>query len=190
MEVAYNPANSPFSFTAGAVHEPDSLLGTQAKGIFGSLAANTFHVGSRWQTDMGQWSLAAAGELGLVAPTVAGSSVIDAIDTLATNAFALEAARDFNNGNTLRFSLSQPLRVAAGSMAYTLATGSQDGLVTGESYSAPLTPSGRQLDFTTALDVPLAEGELSLGLTMSTQPGHTQGAAPQWAAFTAYKARW
>ncbi len=141
VEVAYQPAKGPFTFTAGAVHEADSLLGAQAKGIFGSLAANTFHVGSRWQTDMGQWSLAAAGEIGRVAPSVAGGSVIDGIDTLTTNAFTREAARQFNNGNVLRFSLSQPLRVAAGSMVYTLATGSQDGIVTGQTYSAPLSPA-------------------------------------------------
>ncbi|MCY4173087.1 MAG: hypothetical protein OXF25_03285 [Cyanobacteria bacterium MAG CAR3_bin_5] len=190
VEVAYNPSEGPFTFTAGAVHEPDSLLGTQAKGIFGSLAANTFHIGSRWQTDLGQWSISASGELGLVSPTVAGSSVIDRIDTLATNTFTLEAARDFNNGNTIRFSLSQPLRVAAGSMKYTFANGSQDGLVTGQSHSASLTPSGRQLDFTTALGVPLGEGELSLGLTMSTQPGHRKGSDSEVAVFTAYQARW
>ncbi|MCY4236061.1 MAG: hypothetical protein OXE74_07175 [Cyanobacteria bacterium MAG CAR2_bin_4] len=190
VEVAYNPSEGPFTFTAGAVHEPDSLLGTQARGIFGSLAADTFYMGSRWQTDMGQWSLAASGEVGLVAPTVTGSNVIDGIDTLTTNTFALEVAREFNNGNTLRFSLSQPLRVAAGSMAYTFANGSQDGLVTGESHSASLTPSGRQLDFTNALDVPLGEGELSLGLTMSTQPGHRKGADPEVAIFTGYEARW
>ena len=190
VEVAYQPATSPFTFTAGAVHEPDSLLGTQAKGIFGSLAADTFYMGSRWQTDMGQWSLAASGEVGLVAPTVTGSNVIDGIDTLATNAFTLEAARDFNNGNTIRFSLSQPLRVAAGSMKYTFANGSQDGLVTGQSHSASLTPSGRQLDFTTALGVPLGQGELSLGLTMSTQPSHKKGVDPEVAVFTGYEARW
>jgi len=75
-------------------------------------------------------------------------------------------------------------------MNYTFANGSQDGLVTGQSHSASLTPSGRQLDFTTALDVPLATGELSLGLTMSTQPGHRKGADPEMAVFTAYQARW
>lgn len=190
VEVAYQPATVPFSFTAGAVHEVDSLLGTQAKGIFGSLAADTFHVGSRWQTKLGQWSLAASGEVGLVAPTVAGSSVIDGIDTLTTNAFALEAAREFNNGNVLRFSLSQPLRVAHGSMAYTLANGSQDGLVTGESYSASLAPTGRQLDFTTALTVPAGEGDLSLGLTMSTDSGHRAGADTVWSLFGGYQAQW
>ncbi|MYG63260.1 MAG: hypothetical protein F4158_01505 [Synechococcus sp. SB0675_bin_7] len=190
LEIAYQPAKGPFTFTAGAVHEPDSLLGTQAKGIFGSLAAHTFHLGSRWQIDVGQWSLAASGELGLVTPTVTGSRVIDGIDTLTTNAFTLEAAREFNNGNTLRFSLNQPLRVAAGSMDYTLAAGSQDRRVTGESYSASLAPSGRQLDFTTALDVPLGEGELSMGFTMSTEAGHRKGADPGLAVFTGYEARW
>ena len=149
VEVAYQPSKGPFTFTAGTVHEDDSLLGTQAQGIFGALVADTFYVGSRWQTDVGQWSLAASGEVGLVAPRVAGSSVIDGIDTLATNAFSLEAVREFNNGNALRFSLTQPLRVAHGSMAYTLASGSQDRLVTGESYSSSLAPSGRQLDWTT-----------------------------------------
>ena len=175
VEIACQPSKGPFTFTTGTGHEPDSLLGTQAKGIFGTLGADTYYVGSRWQTNVGQWSLAASGEVGLVVPTVTGSRIIDGIDTLATNAFTLEAAREFNNGNVLRFSLSQPLEVAAGSMNYTLASGSQDGLVTGESYSATLAPSGSQLDLTTPLSVPMGGGGFSLGLTMSTGSGHRKG---------------
>ena len=190
LEVAYQPGKGPFTFTSGVIHEADSLLGAQTRGLFGTLAADTFYVGSRWQADAGQWSFSLDGELGLVAPTVAGSSVIDGIDTLTTNAFGLEAARTFNNGNVLRFTLKQPLRVASGSMDHTLADGIQDGIVTGSSYSASLIPSGRQLDFTTALDVPMAEGDLSLGLTLSTDSGHKTGADPLFALFAAYEAQW
>ena len=163
VEVAYQPSKGPFTFMAGTVREDDSLLRTQGKGILGTLGADTYYVGSRWQADVGQWSLAASGEVGLVAPGVAGSSVIDDIDTLATNAFTLEAVREFNNRNALRFSLAQPLRVAHGSMAYTLSSGSQDGLVTGESYSATLAPSGRQLGLTTALSSPYGWRGIFLG---------------------------
>ncbi|MDE0646733.1 MAG: hypothetical protein OXI08_01445 [Cyanobacteria bacterium MAG IRC4_bin_6] len=190
LELAYQPGKGPFTFTSGVIHEADSLLGAQARGFFGSLSADTFYVGSHWQADAGQWSFSLDGELGLVAPTVAGSSVIDGIDTLTTDAFGLEAARTFNNGNVLRFAVKQPLRVASGSMDYTFADGIQDGIVTGSSHSASLTPSGRQLDFTTALDVPVAEGDLSWGLTLSTDSGHKTGAAPVFALFAAYEAQW
>ena len=190
IELAYQPGKGPFTFTSGVIHEADSLLGSQARGFFGSLSADTFYVGSRWQTDVGQWSFAANGELGLVAPTVAGSSVIDGIDALTTNAFGLEAARTFNNGNVLRFSLKQPLRVAHGSMDYTFANGEADGIVTGASQSASLAPTGRQLDLTTALTVPVGAGDLSLGLTMSTDPGHIAGADAVFSLFGGYQAQW
>ena len=170
------------------IKEGNTLLGSRGKGLFGTLGADTFYMGSRWPADLGQWSFSLDGELGLVAPTVAGSSVIDGIDTLTTNAFGLEAARTFNNGNVLRFTLKQPLRVASGSMDHTLADGIQDGIVTGSSYSASLIPSGRQLDFTTALDVPMAEGDLSLGLTLSTDSGHKAGADPFFALFALFAA--
>ena len=109
---------------------------------------------------------------------------------MTTNAFGLEAARTFNNGNVLRFSLKQPLRVAHGSMDYTFANGEADGIVTGASQSASLAPTGRQLDLTTALTVPVGAGDLSLGLTMSTDPGHIAGADAVFSLFGGYQAQW
>ena len=85
----------------------------------------------------------------------------------------------------------QPLRVDGGTAAFSLPTGrTQDGVVTGTSFSSPLAPSGRQLDLTTTLELPLAGGDLSLGVTRSHQPGHQHTAAPEWSFFTGYRSTW
>ncbi len=119
-----------------------------------------------------------------------GGGFIDEISPLTTSAFRLSASRAFDNGNTLRFALSQSLRVDHGSMDFTLPSGLSDGVVTGSSHSAHLHPTGRQLDLTTDLDLPLGDGELSLGFTMSNQPRHQKGAGTEVAVFTRYQATW
>ena len=190
IELSWNPSAVPFSFSAGHLKENDSLLGSQANGAFGHLSAETTYLSTGWNANMGQWSLAAVGEIGQVNPSVTSSDLIDTISPLRTSAFRLQASREFNHGNTLRFSLSQPLRVDHGSMVLTLPSGVKDGVVTGSSQSAGLTPSGRQLDLTAALSVPVGVGDLSLGLTMRTEPGHQQGTGADYGVFTAYRGTW
>lgn len=190
LELSWNPPVIPFFFSAGYIKENDSLLGSQANGAFGNLSAETTYLSAGWNTAVGQWSLAAVGEIGQVNPSLTSSDLIDNISSLTTSAFRLQASREFNNENTLRFSLSQPLRVDNGSMAFTLPSGVKDGVVTGSSQSAGLAPSGRQLDLTAALDVPVGPGDLSLGVTMSTEPRHQQGADTEYAVFTGYRATW
>ena len=58
------------------------------------------------------------------------------------------------NGSALRFSLSQPLRVNSRAASLSLPTGrTQEGTVVGRTLSAPLIPSGRQLDLSAQLDL-------------------------------------
>ncbi len=69
-------------------------------------------------------------------------------------------------------------------MVLSLPTGrTQDGVVLSKALSAPLAPSGRQLDLTTKLQFPWLGGDVSLGATRSGQPQHQQTAAPQWTLF-------
>ena len=75
--------------------------------------------------------------------------------------------------------------------ALSLPTGrTKDGLVVGTDLSAPLSPSGRQLDLTAQVDLPLLGGEISLAATHSRQPQHQRGAEGQWTFFTGYRANW
>ena len=192
LALSWNPEPLPMlSLGAGYLHEPESLLGTRANGAFGRLSAETVFLSAGLNTTAGRWTLAAVGEVGAVKPSLVSSRLMDHVSSLATSAFRLQAGRTFDNGHTLRFSLSQPLRVGHGAAVFSLPTGrTQDGGVTGTSFSSPLAPSGRQLDLTTTLEMPLAGGDLSLGVTRSRQPGHQHTAAPEWSFFTGYRATW
>ena len=192
LALSWNPQWLPMlSIGAGYINESESLLGSRANGAFGRLSAETLFLSAGLNTTAGQWTLAAAGEIGEVQPSLASSHLIDHVSPLTTSAFRLQVSRAFDNGNTLRFSLSQPLRVDHGAATFSLPTGrTREGIVTGTSFSSSLAPSGRQLDLTTTLEMPLAGGDLSLGVTRSHQPGHQHAAAPEWSVFTGYRSTW
>ena len=192
LALAWNPnAFSALTLEAGYLNEQQSLLGSQAKGAFGHLSGETLFLGAGVNATAGRWQLAAQGEIGQVNPSLGHSQLIDAVSSLSTSAFRLQATRPFANGSALSFSLSQPLRVESGSVTFSLPTGrTQDGVVLHQALSAPLAPSGRQLDLTAKLEVPWLAGDLSLGATRSSQPRHQLTAAPEWTIFTGYRSTW
>ncbi|WP_236619802.1 S8 family peptidase [Candidatus Synechococcus spongiarum] len=192
LTLSWTPAVLPaLTMEAGYLNEHQSLLNSQGSGAFGRLSGQTLFLSAGLDTSLGDWELEAQGEVGQVNPSVSHSQFIDTISPLATSTFRLAASRPFVNGSALRFSLSQPLRVHSGAASLSLPTGrTQEGAVVGTTLSAPLVPSGRQLDLSTQLDVPWLEGDLSLGATRSTQPRHQQSAAPEWTFFTGYRATW
>lgn len=192
LTLAWTPkTSSAFTLEAGYLNEQQSLLGSQAKGAFGHLSGETLFLGAGLNTTAGSWQLAAQGEIGRVNPAVGQSQFIDAVSPLSTSAFRLQSTRPFANGSTLSFSLSQPLRVESGSATLSLPTGrTQNGVVLHQALSAPLVPSGRQLDLTAKLEFPWLGGDVSMGATRSHQPQHQLTAAPEWTVFTGYKAVW
>ena len=192
LTLSWTPASLPaFTMAAGYLNENQSLLGSQGSGAFGQLSGETLFLSAGLDTRFGDWQLAAQGEIGQVNPAVSQSRFIDNVSSLSTSAFRLAASRPFANGSALRFSLSQPLRVNSGAASLSLPTGrTQEGTVVGKTLSAPLTPSGRQLDLSAQLDLPWLGGDLSLGATRSVQPRHQQSASPEWTVFTGYRATW
>ena len=192
LTLAWTPTNfDALTIEAGYLNERHSLLGSQAKGAFGHLSGETLFLGAELNTTAGSWQLAAQGELGQVNPSVGQSRLIDTVSSLSTSAFRLQATRPFANGSTLSFSLSQPLRVERGFADFSLPTGrTQDGRVLSRVLSAPLAPSGRQLDLTAKLELPWLGGDLSMGATSSSQPRHQSKAAPEWTVFTGYRSTW
>ncbi len=192
LTLAWTPtAFSALTMEAGYLNEQNSLLGSEAKGAFGSLAGETLFLGAGLNATTGSWQLTAQGELGQVTPSVGQSQWIDGVSSLSTSSFRLQATHPFAEGSTLSFSLSQPLRVESGSVVLSLPTGrTQDGVVLSKALSAPLAPSGRQLDLTTKLQFPWLGGDVSLGATRSGQPQHQQTAVPEWTLFTGYRSTW
>ena len=191
LAFSYAPSTD-FTIQAGYLNEYESLLGSHANGAFGTFSGDTLFLNAGLNTTVGGWQLGTYGEIGWVHPSIASSQLIDGISNLFTSAFRLEASRSFfATGSTLRFSLSQPLRVESGSAALSFPNGrTQDGVVIGKSFSSSLAPSGRQLDLTAQLDMPFLDGELSLRATRSSQLQHQLESGDQWSFFTGYRTKW
>ncbi len=85
LALSWNPEPLPMlSIGAGYIHEPESLLGSRAKGAFGQLSADIAFLSAGLNTTAGRWTLAAVGEMGAVKPSVASSGWIDHVSSLAT----------------------------------------------------------------------------------------------------------
>ena len=192
VSVSWTPKNlDNLTMEVGYLDEHQSLLGSHAKGAFGSLSSETFFIGSELSKTIGEWKLTAQGEIGQVNPSVGHSLFIDDISSLTTSAFNLEATRDFIGSSTLSFSIGQPLRVENGSIDLSLPVGrTHDGTLLNKSLSASLSPSGRQLDFTTKLEFPWLKGDVALGATFSNQPKHQLSVNGEWTMFAGYRAKW
>ena len=176
---SWRPTGSPLGLRAGWLGERKTLLGGTAQGAFGSLAAGTAFVGIEAETVLGGWRLGANAESGTVSPSARGG-VIDAISSLATSTFTLHASRPLANAGIVRVSISQPLRVEHGQASLTVPAGrTKAGDVVQSPVSAPLAPSGRQIDVAVHWYQPLALGELRLGAVATHQPGHRATAGPE-----------
>ncbi len=92
LTLAWTPmAFSALTMEAGYLNEQNSLLGSEAKGAFGSLAGETLFLGAGLNATTGSWQWAAWGELGQVTPSVGQSQWIDGVSPLSTSAFRLQA---------------------------------------------------------------------------------------------------
>lgn len=184
----WRPPDSPLGLRLGFLRESDRALGTTAGGAFGRLAAGVSFGGVGLSTRVGPWRLSADGELGSVRPE-ARHGIVRGVSRLVTSAFSLAAERSLGDGDRLRLSASQPLRVERGRARLSIPTGrTPDGAVTRSMVAAPLSPSGRQVDLAGEWSRPLARGgELRLGATLSLQPGHETGRAPDFLLLAGYR---
>ena len=184
----WRPPDSPLGLRLGFLRESDRALGTTAGGAFGRLAAGVSFGGVDLSARVGPWRLSADGELGSVRPE-ARHGIVRGVSRLVTSAFSLAAERSLGDGDRLRLSASQPLRVERGRARLSIPTGrTPDGAVTRSMVAAPLSPSGRQVDLTGEWSRPLARGgELRLGATLSLQPGHETGRPPDFLLLAGYR---
>ena len=186
---SWQPRSAALGMRFGALREFESALGTSASGAFGKLASGVVFAGTGFSTEAGGWGIEAGAELG-VAGSEASGGIVREVSTLATSAFSLSAERGFEDGGRLRFSLSQPLRVENGRMRLAVPTGrTKRGEVVRGIVDAPLIPTGRQIDLGADWRRPVgaADGELRLGATVSFQPGHAAGRAPDLTLLAGYR---
>ena len=177
--LSWRPAGAPAGLTAGWLAEREELLGSRATGAFGGVSAETGFAGVETGFTLGPWRLAAAAEIGAVAPRHR-RSLVSGLSDLLTTAFALDATRRLAGGDTVRLSLAQPLRVERGRAVLSVPVGrTQGGAVLRRPIAAGLEPSGRQLDVAAHWQQSLGAGaEIGLGASWTLDPGHVAGAEP------------
>ena len=178
--VRWQPGDSPFGLRAGWLRERESVLGSTGDGAFGTLAGETAFAGADAEAAFGAWRVRASAEVG-TADAAAHGGIVSSVSPLTTSAGAVSVSRTVAGGGTLRFAVSQPLRVESGRAALALPAGrTKGGEVVRHSLRADLTPSGRQVDVTAEWSQPLAVGELRVGAAVTHQPRHRAHAAPEF----------
>ena len=173
------PEGAPLGVHGGWVGEREALLGSRAAGAFGRMTADYAFAGIEARARVGAWHLGAGAEIGTVSTSVQGGLIAD-VSPLITSAFALQAVRPLNDGDTFTLSLSQPLRVESGHASLSVPVGrTKDGLVRRRPVTADLVPTGRQIEVTAQWRRMLSTGgELRLGAAWTRHPGHAASAEP------------
>ena len=141
--------------------------------------ANAVFAGLEADTELGQWRLGGTAEIGTVnARTHDG--LFDEFTPLATSAFALHLTRQVRDGDEIRVSVAQPLRVEDGQALLTIPAGrTLAGEVVRSTVALDAEPGGRQVDLALQWQRALDVGKLSLGATVSREPGHRKNADPE-----------
>ncbi len=172
--LSWRPPEAWASLRAGWMMERKSLLGSTAKGAFGSLSSDSAFIGFNADTWVDGWHLGANAEVGLATVKPRNGLIAD-VSPVATGAFAVRATRPFSGDRLLQFSVSQPLRVEQGRATLSVPVGrTKDGDVLRRSVAADITPTGRQIDVTAHWHQPLTTmGELRLGAAWTRDPGHS-----------------
>ena len=107
---------------------------------------------------------------------------------MTTSAFTLHARAALTDTDSVRFSLSQPLRVEDGQASLTLPVArTKYGRILHESLASPLAPDERQIDIAASWERPLADGRLRLGVVWSRNPGHSGAAETQFTLLAGWR---
>lgn len=176
--LGWRPGGSPVGLRLGWIGEDERILGGAGHGAFGSLAADTAFMRVAGDVGPGAWRLGAHAEWGRVRARARGG-LIDDVSAIATSAFGVQAQAAVTDGDVLRFSVSQPLRVEDGRASLTLPVArTRYGAVQHAAFAPDLAPDERQIDLAATWERRLAAGRLGLGVVWSRNPGHGASEAP------------
>ena len=185
--LSWRPPDAPLGLLVGWMHERETVLGSSAGGAFGRFSAETAFAGIEADAEVGGWRMGVGAEVGVAHPQVR-HGIVTGISPLTTSAFTFHASRSLAAAATLRFSVSQPLRVDRGRASLSVPAGrTKAGAVLRSPVSAELAPSGRQLDVAAQWQQPLAFGELRLSVLVTHQPGHRAAADPELTVLSGWR---
>ena len=177
--LAWREPDAALGVRVGWLGERETLLGSSSEGAFGDLEAHALFAGLEADTDIGQWRIGGAAEIGTVNARTHGGLFQD-LSPLATSAFALHATRQGSEGDVVLVSLAQPLRVEDGEARLSVPSGrTTAGEVIRSAVALNAEPGGRQVDLAVQWQRPLDVGQLSLGASLSREPGHDRNADPE-----------
>ena len=177
--LAWREPDAALGVRVGWLGERETLLGSSSEGAFGDLVANALFAGLEADADVGRWRIGGAAEVGTVSARTR-DGLFEGVSPLATSAFALHATRQGAEGDVVRVSLAQPLRVEDGEARLALPSGrTTAGEIIRSAVALNAEPGGRQVDLAVQWRRPLDVGQLSLGATLSREPGHDRNADPE-----------
>ena len=178
---------------AGALAEENRFIGLRGTGAFSGLgAATTGFAGLSADAPLAAgWRLRAHMLAGMTRASAPSNSLIADWSQTATSAFSLGLAGRgvLRGGDSLRLSLTQPLRVESGAATFLVPVGRADSGVSRASNDsilpryarikgAAFAPSGRELDLSAFYHLPLPqETTLSLGAGVVRDGGHSAASA-------------
>ena len=176
--LGWRPGGSPVGLRLGWIGEDERILGGAGHGAFGSLAADTAFLRVEGDVGLGAWRLGAHAEWGRVRARARGG-LIDDFSAIATSAFGAHAEAAVTDGDVLRLSVSQPLRVEDGRASLTLPVArTRHGAIRHAAFAPDLAPDERQTDLAATWERKLAGGRLRLGVVWSRNPGHSASEDP------------
>lgn len=181
------------AITAGMVDERNTVLGSASEGALalGSGATTWFAgIGGQWPLGSGL-SLFAGWEAGRTQVRAAQDSLISGLSALDSQAGHVGIAKTgvWDSDDRLAATLSQPLRVTAGSAALSLPTGMDaDGTLRTTSERTGLAADGHETDLQVGYQTPLDDGEsMTMAALLRLQPDNVRDAAPEMVVMGRYR---
>jgi hypothetical protein len=196
VAVRYDQEGSGWRFSLDAGSSLDS------GGIFGSLTSGGLKMADQaataWTSITGQirldakWTAKGTATIAIAPGTTPQASLITSISPVVASSFAagLSGRNLFRDSDVLLLSVSQPMRAEMG--IATLATGigrdwSTGGVIIGQAH-APLTPSGREIDFETGYGLQLGSWRAQANAGFALDADHTRGKNAVLSLFTLSRA--
>ena len=178
MGAAYSLSDG-FSVSS-LVRADEGRIDGVASGAFSfGLGASVIAVNTRHERELGpNWRLSTRATVAVDTPG-AGARMFETTPALLSSwGTALVRRTETMKGvNSLRFSIDQPLRAETGRATLTVPSGrTTAGETTYGHHAFDLSPSRRELRFTTSYQRPLPVGETLVRATVAVSPGHSPGA--------------
>ncbi|MEQ1652530.1 MAG: hypothetical protein ABL897_08590, partial [Hyphomicrobium sp.] len=177
-EIGFGNGRNGVSFVSGALIEQDRILGLHGDGAFAlGEGTNTMFAGMNGVWQVGQkTALQASVYGGFTRASGRTDSLIQGVDAIRTSSWriGLTQSEVFNDDDSVRFNIAQPLRAESGALQVNLPQYRlRDGTIIGQNASFNLAPTGREIDVEAGYRLSLSQmTKLDLAAMYRRDPGH------------------